>query len=57
MKLFNAMLCLDCDELNERDAEVCKCSSKALIPLTQWIQPLETREEMELVRTIEQVSE
>ena len=57
MKLFNAMLCLDCDELNERDAEVCKCSSKALIPLTQWIQPLETREEMELVRVIEQVSE
>lgn len=38
MKLSNAMLCLDCDDVcNVTDANCPGCGSAAMFPLAKWI--------------------
>lgn len=40
MKLRDAYVCLDCDELVSRGTELCPCLSGSLVPLTLWIDSL-----------------
>lgn len=57
MKLPDSLICISCDELVPRNTRACPCcTSEALIPLTQWIEPLEPRAEIELVHAIAELS-
>ncbi len=54
MKLFDALLCLDCDELVPRTSTACPCcTNTALVPMSQWIGPLNVREEIDMVHVIQ----
>lgn len=58
MKLADTQICVNCDELVEKSILACpSCTSEQLIPLSEWLAPLVDRQEIELVRTIAEVSE
>lgn len=58
MKLYDAFLRVECDTLLERGSEMCPCCLNSIIvPLTEWLAPLNTRAEIELVRAIARTSE
>lgn len=57
MKLYDAALCADCDELVSVNDPACpSCTSTKFLPLTSVIEPLGSREEINLVRFVESVS-
>jgi hypothetical protein len=55
MKLFDALLCLDCDELCPRASLACpSCTNTVLVPLTEYIDPLQDRDEIDRVHAIQE---
>jgi hypothetical protein len=54
MKLIDARLCCDCDEIVEAPLDKCpSCTTSVLFPLTRIIAPLKDRREIDLTRTIQ----
>jgi hypothetical protein len=48
MKVGNAQICLDCDEVYHQDETPCPgCGSCSAVALRTWLMPLPTREELE----------
>lgn len=57
MKLSDALVCCDCDELVPIGTLACpSCTCTVFLPLTQAIEPLHSREEINLCRWIWSVS-
>jgi hypothetical protein len=41
--LRSALLCLTCEAITDADADLCPaCGNRGLVPLRNWIKPLET---------------
>lgn len=53
MKLADASLCLDCDEIVSSKDKACpSCTNEVLVPFSKWIDPLPIRKEINLVRAV-----
>lgn len=53
MKLYDAAICADCDELVSVNAAACpSCTSTKFLPLTTVLEPLHDRSEINLVRFV-----
>lgn len=58
MKLIDARLCVQCDEVLEATTEGCpSCTNKVLFPLTRIIAPIQDRKEIDLTRTMQKAME
>lgn len=58
MKLYDASLCLDCDEIvPSTDGQCRSCTNNKLFPLTRVIRPLNDRPEIDMTRTIKKAME